>query len=176
MSRFFKNCARCLIWLLLSEILCLVLAFSFAILPQAAMRYLSLFCCLAAYILLMGNCGQNIAKEHLVLYRQERTEIPLWQSLLMSLVSALPLYLLYAVLWILPDHIAYLNTYLLLNAPVLQILNLILNGAETFSALSSMQRLWIGLLPLIASASVFVGYLTCYPAGLAKEKVQRQGK
>lgn len=176
MSRFLKDTARCLVWLLLAEIMCLVLAFSFAILPQAAMQYLSLFCCLLAYVLLMGNCGMNIAKDHVVLYRQQREEIPLWRPVCMSLLTAVPLLILYGVLWVIPEHIAYMNIYLLLNAPVLQILNLILDGAETFSSLSAMQRLWMGLLPFVSSAAVFVGYMLHYPKHLAEEKVQRETK
>lgn len=174
MSRLLKDTARCLVWLLLSEMMCLVLAFSFAILPQAAMQYLSLFCCLLAYVLLMGNCGMNIAKDHVVLYRQQRVEIPNWQPLVMSLLTAVPLLVFYGILWIIPNHIAYLNIYLLLNAPVLQILNLILDGAETFSAFSAAQRVMTGLLPFLSSAAVYVGYMMHYPRHLAEEKVKRE--
>jgi len=174
MSRSLKNTLRAMGWLLLSHILCLVLAFSFAILPQAAMQWLSLFCCLLAHVLLMGNCGMSIAKEHLVCYRQDKIIVPLWQTVCIGLFTAIPALLLYALLWILSDSVGYLNLYLLLNAPVIQILHLIVQEAETFSALSALQRIWMALLPFLSTVSLLGGYLLVYPKELAKEIAQRE--
>ncbi len=174
MSRLMKNTARCLVWLLLSHIMCLVLAFSFAILPQAAMRYLSLFCCLITQALLMGNCGVNIAREHLALYRTERKIVPKWEPLTMSLLVAVPLLMLYLLLWLMPDSVPYFNIYLLVNAPTVQIINLIVQGKETFGALSAVQRLLMGLLPLVPSLATLGGYLLHYPKHLAEEIAMRE--
>lgn len=174
MSRLIKNTLRCLIWLLLSHIMCLVLAFSFAILPQNAMRYLSLCCCLITQVLLMGNCAVNIAKEHLALYRTTRTIVPKWQPLVMSLLTALPLWILYLLLWAMPESVPYFNIYLLINAPSVQIINLIVQGEETFSALSGLQRLLLAMLPMIPALATFGGYLLYYPKQLAAEIAMRE--
>ncbi len=174
MSRSLKNTLRAIGWLLLSHILCLVLAFSFAILPQAVMQWLSLFCCLLAHVLLMGNCGISIAKEHLVCYRQSKVIVPAWQPICTALFVSVPALLMYALLWLMPDSIGYMNLYLLMNAPVIQILNRILQGAETFAALSFLQRFAMSLLPFISSFSLLGGYLLCYPKQLAAEMAQRE--
>ncbi len=174
MSRLIKNTLRCLVWLLLSHIMCLVLAFSFAILPQSAMRYLSLACCLITQVLLMGNCGVNIAKEHLALYRMERKIVPKWEPAVMSLLVAVPLLVLYLLLWVMADSVPYFNIYLLVNAPTVQILNLIAQGKESFAALAALQRLLMGLLPFIPAIAAFVGYLIHYPKHLAEEIAMRE--
>ncbi len=172
MSRFLKHYAYCLIWLLLSEILCLILAFSFAILSHAVMRYLSLFFGLTAYCLLMGSCGQKIAKEHIILYRQTSTVIPLVQPLMLSLLTAIPLWLLYLLLCCNADSTLMLNLYLLLNAQVLQINRLILDGIEPFAVLSLHRKLMMAALTLLPAVAVLIGYLSHYPAALAQEKAK----
>ncbi|MBR6761962.1 MAG: hypothetical protein IKM30_08020 [Oscillospiraceae bacterium] len=172
MSRFLKQYARCLIWLLLSEILCLILAFSFAILSHAVMQYLSLFFGVAAHCLLMGNCGQQIAKEQIILYRQKGFVTPISQPLLLSLLTAVPLWIQYLLLLSYADSTLVLNLYLLLNAPVLQINRLILNGTEPFAALSLLRKLMMAALTLIPSAAVLIGYLSHYPAALAEERAK----
>ncbi|MDD5947963.1 MAG: hypothetical protein PUC41_09275 [Oscillospiraceae bacterium] len=174
MSRLIRNTLHCLIWLLLSHIMCLVLAFSFAILPKNAMRYLGLLCCLITQVLLMGNCAVNIAKEHLALYRTERIIVPKWEPAVMSLLTALPALILYSLLWLMPDSVPYFNIYLLLNAPTVQIINLIVQGKETFGSLSAMQRLLMALLPLIPTLATLGGYLIHYPKHLAEEIAIRE--
>ncbi len=174
MYHLMKNTLHCLIWLLLSHIMCLVLAFSFAILPQNAMQYLSLFCCLLTQVLLMGSCAVNIAKEHLALYRTNRSIIPRWQPAVMSLLTALPSLLLYLLLWVMPESVPYFNIYLLLNAPTVQIINLIVQGEECFSALSALQRLLMALLPFLPTLATFGGYCSYYPKRLAEEIAKRE--
>ena len=153
-----KPLLKCWFWLSASELLCLVLAFSFAILQQSWARWASLFCCLLAHILIMGNCSAEIAHENIALSHSEKQKASPCFAFQLALLAALPRFLLYGLLWLFSDSVLMLNLYLLLNAPYIQILRFLLNGAEPFSAVRDVSRFCMGLLPFITSISVFAGY------------------
>ena len=160
MKLFRKHCLCCIGWLFISELLCLVLAFSFAILRPQWIRWLSLICGAAAHIALMGNCAQKVAAEDAAVFRQTQLRIPPYKPLLLAFLTALPLWILYGILWLHADSTAMLNVFLLLNAPFIQIHRLLLDGAEPFSAVPPLRQICMGLLPLITAAAWYIGYLT----------------
>ena len=168
MKQFRKSLLSCLGWLAASELLCLVLAFSFAILRPEWIRWLSMGCGITAHVLLMGNCGQALAKRHTALFHQSGTRISSGFPVLLAFCTALPLWILYAILWANADSSAVLNGFLLLNAPYIQLHRLLLNGAEPFSAVPLPRQILMGLPPLVTAASVYIGYRLHYAKGIAE--------
>lgn len=174
MPYFCKSYLRCLLWLTASEVLCLVLAFSFAILNAPWIRWLSLGCGLLAHILLIGSCGQNLANDALARYRRNQSRISAIFPLLLGICTALPLWLEWAILLIIPDSTGYLNAFLLLQAPFIQIHRVILNGIEPFAALAVWQKLTMALPPIATVLALFVGFETRYTSAVAAEDAKAQ--
>ena len=77
MNRFGKHLAVCFGWLLLSEILCLILGVSIAILRNPVIvRGAGILFGAAAHILLIGNAAQKTADEDAAFYRTSGTAHP----------------------------------------------------------------------------------------------------
>lgn len=174
MPFFLKSYLRCLLWLVISEILCLILAFSFAILRPAWIRWLSLGCGLLAHCLLMGSCAQGIANDALARNRRGGSRVSAAFSLLLGCCTALPLWLEWVLLFMNADSAGYLNAFLLLQAPFIQIHRVILNGAEPFSQLTIWQKLTMALPPLATLLSVWIGFQTRYISAIATEDAKAQ--
>lgn len=172
MFRFCKSFVRCLIRLLISELLCLILAFSFALIPQSWARWLSLIFVCLAHCLLMANAGSAAADDDLSVYRREQRQTGLLSPLLLGLLSAFPRCLLYVFLRVFAGSSLMLNLFLLLSAPYIQLHRLILNGTEPFSAVSSVRQILMALPPLFTVLSVWFGYILRYAPRLAEEKAK----
>ena len=168
MRYFTKSLLYCLGWLVISELLCLVLSFSFAILHPDWIRWLSLICGAMAHALLMGNAGRNIAAKDTAEYRVSGKRRPVLFSLLLAIGTAIPLWLLWVILTLLRNSSAALNVFLLLNAPFIQFHRLILDGAEPFSAVSAGRQMIMALPPLLTVFSVFIGYQLHYQKTVAE--------
>ena len=162
MRNFGKHLGTCLLWLLLSEILCLILAFSFAILTAKWIRWLSLICGIAAHLLLMGSVGGKLAHEDIADYRMDHSAVSPIKPLLLGVCTAVPLWILWFILKVMQDSNAALNFFLLLNAPYIQYHRLILAGAEPFSAVSAGKQLLMALPPVLTAGAVFIGYRLRY--------------
>ena len=168
MKQFWRSLAYCLGWLTVSEILCLVLAFSFAILRPDWIRWVSMLCGITAHVLLMGSCGQRLAKRDTALFRQSGSRVSAGFPVLLALCTAMPLWILYAILWANADSSAMLNGFLLLNAPYIQLHRLLLNGAEPFSAVPQIRQILMGLPPVVTAVSLYIGYRWNYEKGIAE--------
>jgi hypothetical protein len=87
-----------MIRLLLSELLCLVLAFSFAILRASLLtEMLSLLCGMLAHILLIGNCACDIADSDASHSHSEQHTVR--KPILLAAALMLPAYLSYLILF-----------------------------------------------------------------------------
>ena len=76
MIQFGKHLVRLLLWLLLSELFCLVLAFSFALLGGSLLLHAaSIFCGIAVHILLIGSTARKTAEDDLRTNRQTGTAL-----------------------------------------------------------------------------------------------------
>lgn len=168
MKQIGKNCAVCLVWLLISEIMCLVLAFSFAILRPDWLRWLSMACGITAHILLMGSCAQKIADADAAEYRRSGLRIPRKKPVLLSLFVMLPQIILYLLLWLNAESSAMLNAFLLLNAPFIQLHRLLIGGAEPFSAVPMLQQILMVLPALVTAAAWYSGYTLRYARRIAE--------
>ena len=162
MRNFGKHLLSCWLWLLISELLCLILAFSFAILRPEWIRWVSMICGITAHILLMGSCAGKLAHKDIVCYRTERKAIPIIQPVLLGIGTAIPLWLLWGILKYLSDSSAMLNVFLLCNAPYIQLHRVIINGADTFSAVSDLRKILMLLPPVCTAGAVGLGYLFRY--------------
>lgn len=172
MYRFVKILCRCLSWLLISELLCLVLAFSFALLPQQWARWLSIVCVPAVHCLIMGNAGSGAAAAAIRHFRAEKQESAPLLPLLLALFCGIPRCLLYVLLRLFADSSLMLNLFLLFSAPFIPLHRLILNGAEPFSAVSAVRQLLTALPPLMTVLSVYIGYQLRYIPAIAAEKAK----
>lgn len=169
MNQFWKHLGKCMIWLLLSEILCLVLAISLAILRQNLLiRVIGLICCTAAHILLIGSCAQKTADEDAADYRSGGARISPKKVLLIAICAAIPAEITYLLLLIHPESILMLNLFPLLNAPFLQIHRLLIDNTEPFSAIAAGRKVCMAIPPVITSVSWFAGYYLRYIPVLAK--------
>ena len=157
-----------MIWLAISEILCLVLAFSFAIINTSWMRWLSLVYGAAAHCLLIGSCAQKIAMQDAALYRAEHRRISCKKAILLAVGTMLPAVVLYLLLSCLSESRLMLNVFLLLNAPFIQIHRLLIGGREPFSAISALRRILMALPPLVTAAAFYIGYQVTYIPAVAK--------
>ena len=155
-------------WLLISEILCLILSFSFAIMQAEVFRWMSLFFGVLAHALLIGNAGRTLADQDAAAYRQSKIKRPLRFSAALSVLTAAPQWILYGLLHLFSSSTAALNVYLLFNSPFLMYNKMLLNGAEPFSAVSAGKMVLMALPPLITAASVFVGYQFRYRQRIAE--------
>ena len=104
MRNFGKHLGTCLLWLLLSEILCLILAFSFAILTAKWIRWLSLICGIAAHLLLMASVSGKLAHEDIADYRTDHSAVSPIKPLLLGVCTAVPLWILWVILKIMQEQ------------------------------------------------------------------------
>lgn len=172
MPQFVNSYMKCLFWLMISEILCFILTFSFAIINLSWVRYVSLVLSLLAHILLMGNCGITLAKQYEVSYRRTKKQIHVVLPFLLSISTAIPLWLEWFILSCNPDSVAVFNIYLLLQAPFIQIDRLLTEGSDTFSELSNIRRFSLALPPLITVFSIFVPFMSHYQTEIASENAR----
>ncbi len=173
MKQFCKHYFHCLLWLLLSEILGLVLAFSFAIINTKWSPYVSLVCGILTHVLLMGSAAQTLAKRDAAQYRINGKRRPAGMPPLLGLATALPFWLLYLLLQMQADSSLMLNVFLLLNAPYLQIHRLLLDGVEPFSAVNSTRQLLMALPPILTALSVWIGYELHYIPAVAEQDAKQ---
>lgn len=174
MKFFWKHAGICLIWLLLSEILCFVLAFSFAILSAAWIRWLSLLCGIAAHIMLMGSCGQRCGKEDAADFRLTGDMRSPLKPLLLGILAMLPQILVYLLLTANQDSVLMLNLFPLLQSPFIQLHRLLIAGQERFRDIPAANRILMALPPLITALSVYAGYRFEYLKNLAKQNAQKK--
>ena len=157
MQHFRKHLTACMIRLLLSELLCLVLAFSFAILRASLLtEMLSLLCGMLAHIQLIGNCACDIADSDASHSHSEQHTVR--KPILLAAALMLPAYLSYLILFFQAESILWLNLFPLLNAPFLPVYRLLIAGTEPFSAISQTRRILMLLPPLITGISFFAAY------------------
>lgn len=157
MHHFWKHLGRCMIRLLLSEILCLILAVSFAILHASLITdLLSLLSGVLAHILLTGSIAAKIADEDAA--GTPADQHTLCKPLLLSAALMLPAYLTYLILHLHAESILWLNLFPLLNAPFLQIHRYLIGGTEPFSAVPAVRRILMLLPPLITGLSFLIAY------------------
>ena len=174
MEHFGKHLIRCAVWVLLSEILCLVLAVSAAIFGQKPVQIIGMIFGVTAHILLMGSCAQKCAKEDAVLYRTAGRRISSCKIILISLLAALPSVFTYLLLCANPESILMLNLFPLLNAPFLQFHRLMIRNTEPFSAIPAGRRICMALPPLITSLAWLTGYYISYLPALARADAGKQ--
>ena len=168
MKQYGKHLARLLLWLLLSEIFCLVLAFSFALLGGSVLlRLAGMLCEITAHVLLMYNTAQKTAEDDLRRYRQTGAAMPRRKPLLLAVCGMLPAWLLCLLLTLFRDSVMMQNMFLLLNAPFIGLYQLLFDGHEPFSAVPPMRRLLTALPPLLTGAALLAGYLPHYRRGVA---------
>jgi len=168
MPHFWKSCGTVLIWLLISELMCLVVAVSFAIMSAKWIRYLSLLCGITVHCLLLGSCAQKIAKQDAAHYRITGQRTTQAKPAFLALSSMIPAALTYLLLTVNSRSVLYMNLFPLLNAPFIQGYRLIFSGRETFAALSAVQRILTALPPIITAAAFWIGYQISYIPALAK--------
>ncbi len=168
MPHFWKSCGTVLIWILISELLCLVVAFSFAIMSAKWIRFLSLLCGLTAHCLLMGSCAQKISQQDAAHYRITGERTAQTKPLLLALCALLPGTLTYLMLPLNPHSILAMNLFPLLNSPFIQVYRLIFQRDETFAALSPVRRMLAALPTLVTGAAIWAGYQIAYIPALAK--------
>lgn len=169
MKHFGKHLLKSLLWLIASEILCLILAFSLAILPDhPVMRVIDLLFGITAHILLIANCAQKAASEDLILYRTSKYRTLILKPLLIAILLTLPSYLSYLLLSANPESILMTNLFSLLNAPFIRIYQLLRGDAETFSAVSSKSKIIMALPPVLTAAAYYISYHLRYHSGIAE--------
>lgn len=169
MRNFGKHFAQSIVWLLLSEILCLILAFSVAILRNPVIvRGMGLLFGITAHILLTASCAQKAAAEDAVLYRTEGIRMQRKKPLLLAFCTMLPAYLTYLLLRLNADSVLMLNLFPLLNAPFIQLYRILIDNTEPFSAIPAARQMMMALPPLVTAASYFTGYQLKYLPELAK--------
>ena len=173
MKQFWRSCASCIAWLAVSELLCLVLAFSFAILRPAWIRYLSLLCCAAAHLLLMWQCGEKTALRDAAGFRLTGRRVPRKKALLTAAVAALTMEIPFLFLCMVPGSSAVLNVFLLLNAPYIQFYRIILDGLEPFSALPLHSQIWLALPPSLSACVLYIGTEWNYEKKIVAIRQQR---
>ncbi|MBR6107792.1 MAG: hypothetical protein IKQ39_07255 [Oscillospiraceae bacterium] len=168
MPHFWKSCGTVLIWILISELLCLVVAFSFAIMSAKWIRWLSLLCGVTAHCLLMGNCAQKISAQDAAHYRLTGERTGQMKPLLLAVCGLIPGALTWLLLPLNPHSVLTMNLFPLLNAPYIQIYRLIVQGEETYAALSVLRRMLMAAPTLVTGAAIWVGYQLAYIPSLAK--------
>ena len=177
MHLFWKHLGISLLWLLLSEILCLVLAVSVAILRASVLTNAAgLICGMTAHILLIGSCAAKIAQADAAAYQKSGIRTASIKPLLISVLLTVPSYLTYLILLVNADSVLWLNLFPLLNAPFIQIYRVLINGTEPFSAIAQTRRMLMLLPPLLTGISFFAGYYFRYLPQTAKADAIRSRK
>ena len=174
MNRFGKHLAVCFGWLLLSEILCLILGISIAILRNPVIvRGSGILFGAAAHILLIGNAAQKTADEDAAFYRTSGTRTKTVKPLLIAFCSMLPACVTYLLLRLNPESTLMLNLFPLLNAQFIQIHRLLIGGAEPFSAVAPLRGWLMALPPLLTAAAWLFGYELRYQRSCAAFDAKR---
>jgi len=169
MRNFCKHLTQSMVWLLLSEILCLILGVSVAILHNPVIvRGMGLLFGVTAHILLTASCAQKAAAEDAVLYRTEGIRMNAKKPLLLAFCTMLPAYLTYLLLRLNADSVLMLNLFPLMNAPFIQLYRILIDNTEPFSAIPASRQIMMALPPLMTAASYFIGYQFKYLPALAK--------
>ena len=175
MKHFGKHLVQCMVRLLLSEILCLVLAVSTAILgDKLPVQAVGLLCGVLAHSLLIGSCAQKCAAEDAVLYRTERIRISPWKVILTAVCAMIPAAVTYLLLCANPESILMLNLFPLLNAPFLQFYRMMIRNTEPFSAIAAGRRICMALPPLVTALSWVIGYWFRYIPETARADAGRR--
>ena len=168
MKYFGKHLLSGLLWLIASEILCLILAFSLAILPDHPLiRVIGLLFGITAHVLLIANCAQKAAAEDLILYRISKYRTNILKQLLIAILLTFPSYFTYSLLAANPESVLMMNLFPLLNAPFIRIYQLLRGEAETFSALSAKSKIIMALPPVLTAAAYDFSYHLHYHSGIA---------
>lgn len=168
MNHFGKHLLHGMLWLLGSEVLCLILAVSLAILrDHPVIRLIGLIFGIAAHVLLIGNCAQKAADEDAALYRTSGAQIRIIKPLLIGVCLTVPSYLTYLLLTVNPESILMLNLFPLLNAPFIQIYRFLIAGAEPFSAVAQSRRMLLLLPPVLTAIAYVTGFISKYYPAIA---------
>ena len=169
MKNFGKHLLQGILWLTASEVLCLILAVSLAILPDhPAVRMIALCFGISAHMLLMGSCAQRAAAEDLILYRSEAYRIRILKPILVAVILTLPSYVTYILLTVNAESILIINLFPLLNAPFIRIYKYLIGGTEPFRAVPVNRRAAMAFPPLLTALAYFGGYvLRYYPSRAA---------
>ena len=163
MKLFGKHLLHGMLWLLASEILCLILAVSLAILrDHAIMRIIGLVFGITAHVLLIGSCAQKAAGDDAVIYRTEGKKSKALKPVLISVLLTVPAEITYFLLCLHPESILLLNLFPLLNAPFLQIHRFLIDGTEPFAAIAAVRRHLMAFPPVITAVSYAAGYAMRY--------------
>jgi len=168
MPNCIKSAASVLIWLLISELMCLVVAVSFAIMNASYIRYLSLICGITVHILLLANCAKKIALLDTAHYRITGNRTGQWKPVLLALISMIPQAVTIFVLFLNSRSILMMNLFPLLNAHFLQVYRLVFDGKEEFAAVSLLRKVIVCILPVVSAAAFWIGYQLEYIPALAK--------
>ena len=169
MKHFLGQAGRLLLWQLISEILCLILAFSFAILDASfPLRIAGIVCCVTAHLLLTGNAAAKCADADLRLLRTSGIRRRILHPVLLGICTILPAYLLCGMLLAQRGSILMQNVYLLLNAPFSGINRLLFGAYEPFSAVPRSRQIMSSLLPLLTFPAVVLPYRLRYVRGTAR--------
>lgn len=169
MPNFQKHLGKLIGWLAVSELLCLILAFSFAIIGGTVAKYLGLILGLTAHILLMRNAAHSAADACVIYYRKDKIRVSSRFIVALGILSAIPHYLLYVWLLICSDSIAVRNVFPLLEAMYLQIFQLIFGNTETVSALSFSGKCLTALPQFCTPIVVICSFGNRYESSIAAE-------
>lgn len=163
MIHFWKHLLHGILWLCASEMLCLILAVSFAIIGNAAaIRIIALIFGVTAHILLIGSCAVKAAAEDAAFFRAAKTRTKIRKPLTIALILLLPAILTYILLTFNSSSVLMLNLFPLLNAPFIGIYYYLIGGAEPFSAVSSINRILMAFPPVLTAAAYLSGYYFRY--------------
>lgn len=174
MNNFGKHLAACFGWLLISEILCLILGISIAILRNPVIvRGAGLLFGITAHILLIGNAAGKAADDDAKLYRAAGVRTSLMKPLLIAFCAMLPACVTYLLLRLLPESTLMLNLFPLLNAPFIQLHRILTGGAEPFSAIAPLRGLLMAFPPLLTAAAWFIAYRLRYLRSCAEFDAKR---
>lgn len=163
MYHFGKHLLHSNIWLLASEILCLILAFSFAILgSHPVIRIICLIFSITAHMLLIGSCAAKAAADDVALFRTAKIRVKPYKPLSIALILTLPAAFTYALLCVNSESILMLNLFPLLNAPFISVYQFLIDGTEPFAEISAVNRILMAFPPLLTAAAYLYGYYSRY--------------
>ncbi len=173
MPHFLKYLGKLLLWLLLSEIMCLFLAFSFAIIGGKIAAWLGQCCNLTAHLLLLTYAASNLARDSVADYRRNHCRIRTISMFLLAFWVAFPQWLLTTFFLCTDNESLIRNLFPSAEAMFLQIHVTILQSIPTGNDFFSWQLLMLYLPPLVTVFSVFFGFSIPYGRWLAAEDAKR---
>ncbi len=163
MTHFGKHLLQSGIWLLASELLCLILAFSFAILgSHPVIQGIRLMFGITAHSLLIGSCAAKAAADDVARFRSANISVKPIKPLSIAIILTIPAAVTYIVLCANSESILMLNLFPLLNAPFIGIYQFLIGGTEPFSAISFVNRVLMAVPPLLTAAAYLLGYYSRY--------------